>query len=279
MLGAAEPGGRVNSVGASQSGGRVDIVKASQPGGRVNYEIYLSDVPVLKSVAGDLAKAKARLDKLEGAISLDGTEEDVCWMYDEEVGIEARVHRTLRDNVAFWQQTGASQFALSVIRNGYIPYLLENIELYEEGNNKSFREHKGWANEAVEKLLSANIIKKVSKEELTCVNPLLVVVNSKAKKRLCIDLIKRYNGVSRAIKFRIESTREALQVIRKGDWMFSFDLKSAYLKIPVHPRFVRYLGFVVEEEDGSKSYYCYLMLPLGLNDDARVLTKVMKSPI
>ena len=49
--------------------------------------------------------------------------------------------------------------------------------------------------------------------------------------------------------------------------------------IPVHPRFTRYLGFAVEEEDGSKSYYSNLMLPLGINAAARVLTRVMKSPI
>ena len=46
--------------------------------------------------------------------------------------------------------------------------------------------------------------------------------------------------------------------------MFSFDLKSAYLMIPVHPRFTRYLGFVVEEDDGNLTYYKYLMLPFGL---------------
>ena len=127
---------------------------------------------MLNSVAVDLARAEARLDKLEGAISLDERDGDVCWMYDEEVGIEAKVHRTLRGNVAFWQQLGALQFTLSVIRNGYILDLLENIGFYEERNNKSYREYKGWANESVQKLLSAKIVRKVSKEELTCVNPL-----------------------------------------------------------------------------------------------------------
>ena len=112
-----------------------------------------------------------------------------------------------------------------------------------------------------------------------CIHPLSVATNSKSKKRLCIDLSRKYNGLSEAKKFKIESTKQALQVIRRGDWMFSFDLKSAYLMIPVHPRFTRYLGFAVEEDDGSISYYKYLMLPFGLNDAARVLTKVMKSPI
>ena len=101
----------------------------------------------------------------------------------------------------------------------------------------------------------ANIVEKVAREELVCINPLSVATNSKLKKKLCIDLSRKYNGLSQSKKFRIESTREALQVIRRGDWMFSFNLKSAYLMIPVHPRFTRYLGFAVEEDDGSKTYY------------------------
>ena len=146
-------------------------------------------------------------------------------------------------------------------------------------NNKSYKENSSWAYEAVQKLLLGKIVRKVSREELMCINLLSVAINSKAKKRLCIDLSRRYNGVSKTKKLKIESTKEALQLIEKGDWMFSFDLKLAYLMIPVHPMFVRYLGFMVQEEDGSRSYYCYLMLPFGLNDVARVLTKIMKSPM
>jgi hypothetical protein len=157
--------------------------------------------------------------------------------------------------------------------------LAEDVEFYQEKNNRSYKEHRLWANEAVQKLLVGKIVEKVSKEELVCINPLSVATNSRLKKRLCIDLSRKYNGLSEAKKFKIESTRHALQVIRRGDWMFSFDLKSAYLMIPVHPRFTRYLGFAVEEDDGSVTYYKYLMLPFGLNDAARVLTKVMKSPL
>ena len=79
-------------------------------------------------MAVDLAKAEARLDRLKGVVSLDDKDGDICWMYDEEVGIEAKVHRTLRDNVLFWQESGASQFALSIIEIGYIPKLSEDID-------------------------------------------------------------------------------------------------------------------------------------------------------
>ena len=122
------------------------VIKASESERRV--EINIPDTPVSSSVAAglvkakvDLAKAEARLDEIEGVVSLDDKEGDICWMYDEELGIEAKVHRTLRDNVLFWQESGASQFTLSVIENGYIPKLSEDIDFYEEKNNKSYKEY------------------------------------------------------------------------------------------------------------------------------------------
>ena len=129
-------------------------------------------------VKDGLAEAEARLDRLEGAVPVGDAEEDVCLLFDEEIGVEAMVHRTLKDNVAFWHESGASQFAVSAIENGYIPKLAEDVKFYQERNNKSYKEHRLWANEAVQKLLVGKIVEKVSKEELVCINPLSVATNS-----------------------------------------------------------------------------------------------------
>ena len=48
------------------------------------------------------------------------------------------------------------------------------------------------------------------------------------EKQLCIDLSRCVNKVIKAPKFKIESMVAALQVIEKGDYCFSFNLKSAY---------------------------------------------------
>ena len=91
-------------------------------------ETQIDTISVSKSASFEFRNAEARLDRLEGAFLLDSNEEDVFWLFDEEVGIDSKVHRTLRDHVAFWEHTGASHFALSVIRNGYIPDLTEDID-------------------------------------------------------------------------------------------------------------------------------------------------------
>ena len=61
-----------------------------------------------------------------------------------------------------------------MIENGYIPKLAEDVKFYQERNNKSCKEYRSWANEAVQKLLVAKVVEKISKEELLCINPLSV---------------------------------------------------------------------------------------------------------
>ena len=45
-------------------------------------------------------------------------------------------------------------------------------------------------------------------------------------------------------KFRMETSQSVLRSIRGEDWMFSIDLKDAYLQVPMHPRSRKYLRFV-----------------------------------
>ena len=42
-------------------------------------------------------------------------------MLEEDDKIEGKIHDTLRKHVNFWQESGASDFAVLVILNGYVP--------------------------------------------------------------------------------------------------------------------------------------------------------------
>ena len=89
------------------------------------------------------------------------------------------------------------------------------------------------------KLVRANLVIEADRQSLVCVNPLTVAVNARGKRRLCIDLSRCVNKVIKAPKFKIESTIAALQVIEKGDYCFSFDLKSAYLQVKLNNNFLQ----------------------------------------
>ena len=244
------------------------------------------DMPV-KNVAKEAIKntlllefdsEESKLDRLE-KVTVTCDEGNEVLIYEEEQGVELLVYGTLKRHLGFWEESGASTFAKSVIRDGFKLNLLQVPGKYEEPNNASYRVHKNWANQAVGKLKQASLVKKVSKEELECCNPLTVASNAAGKLRLCIDLSRRLNEVVKAPKFRIESTREALQVVKPNDWAFVFDLKSAYHQVQLHKDDHKYFGFKIELEDGKVEYYCYVVMPFGLNDASRVLTKVLKSPL
>ena len=212
-------------------------------------------------------EAEKKLDELEGVITEEG--EDVCLIFEEGKDLENKVHDTLARHASFWRESGASSFAVSVVENGYVPQMWENPQNYEEKNNGSYREEKVWANEAVFKLARAKLVREVDRRSLCCVNPLTVAKNARGKKRLCIDLSRCVNKVIKAPKFKIESTIAALQVIEKGDYCFSFDLKSAYLQVKLNENFLQYFGFAIDLEDGSRRYFQYFNLPFGLNDTCR----------
>ena len=217
-----------------------------------------------------------RLDRLEGQIGQRCEQEDLVDIYVEDKAL--LVHDSLRRHVEAWKEAGAGRFAIEVIEKGFKLDLEREPERYEEKNNKNFMKEEEFGNEAVLKLLQANVLKEVKKEEVWCVNPLSVAINSEGKRRLCLDLSRHVNKICRTRKFRIESTKSFLEVIGEGDFMWKFDLKSAYHHIVIFGEHQKYLGLSVTVE-GVKRYFVFRCLPFGLNDACRALTKLLRFPL
>ena len=114
----------------------------------------------------NVEKAEEYLDKLEGAIELEEEGDDIVEMFEDEAGLEGKIHNALFQHLDYWKVTGASDFALSVVKNGYVPQLRENPERYEEPNNKSYVKEREWAKVAVEKLREARLVVEIGREEL-----------------------------------------------------------------------------------------------------------------
>ena len=192
--------------------------------------------------------------------------------------LEVKVRGTLRRNVKAWEEAGAGPFALSVIKDGFKLIMNQMPEAYEEENNKSFQKEEEFAIEAVMKLVKMEILKEVERDEVSCVNPLTVAVNDRGKKRLCIDLSRYVNDFTTAAKFRIESTLQFLQVVKVGDYLYAFDLKSAYHQIEIFKEHWRFLGLALKIE-GVKRFFVFTRLPFGLKDAAHALTKLLRFPL
>ena len=79
-------------------------------------------------------------------------------------------------------------------------------------------------------------------------------------------------------KYRYEDASVAREMLKKGDFVFTFDLKSAYHHIMIFEEHRHYLGF--SWQNNSKiHYYVFNVLPFGLSTAGYIFSKVLREPV
>ena len=86
--------------------------------------------------------------------------------------------------------------------------------------------------------------------------------------------LKRLNWFTRYQKFKMESLLTVRKILRKRDFLTKVDLSDAYMHVPVHPAFQKYLQF---EWEGR--FYRFRCLPFGLQSAPRVFTKLVRQVV
>ena len=179
----------------------------------------------------------------------------------------------LKDRVDQWIKYGASDFILDIIQDGYALPFVEGIR--PEGkilnNNKSSLIYHDFVEEEIAKLLKRGCISE-SKVSPLVVNPLTVSVNDQGKCRLILDLryINQYLVIP---KFTLEDVAVAKQIFHKGDFLFTFDLQSAYHHLEIADDYKEYLGFSWEL-NSRKKWFVFNVLPFGLSTGLFIFTKL-----
>ena len=121
----------------------------------------------------------------------------------------------------------------------------------------------------VARLLALGAVRRVHAPPHCCL-PVFLVQKASGSWRLIHDL-RRVNSFLAVPRFRLEGLSAAPDLAQPGDLSATVDLKDAYLHIPVHRRFQRYLGFAV---DGQ--FFVWTALPFGLALSPRVFTKALR---
>ena len=75
-------------------------------------------------------------------------------------------------------------------------------------------------------------------------------------------------------KFKYKNLRLAMLMFQKGDFLFSFDLKSGYHHVDTYKDHWKYLGFAWNNRTGVK-YFVFKILPFGLATACYVFTKLL----
>ncbi|XP_071149234.1 uncharacterized protein [Mytilus edulis] len=174
-----------------------------------------------------------------------------------------------------WTKSGANDHVLGVIKNGYkLPfYTVPSICFLK--NNRSALDNPEFVHSEIEKLISLGCVSKVDLIPKV-VNPLTVAKN-KDKLRLVLDA-RHVNPHLHKFRFMYEDASDAANLFNKQDYLFSYDLKSAYHHIEIFSEHKTYLGFAWEIS-GKISYYVFNVLPFGISTAGYIFTKVTRQVV
>ena len=180
------------------------------------------------------------------------------------------VQGRLKQNISFWREVlVAPETVLKTIESGYVLPLISNPTPYFRPNQQSALDNADFVEQSVSDLLSNRCVKQIGTIPCIC-SPLSVVVSSSGKKRLVINL-RHLNRFLWKQKFKYEDLRIAMLLLEKGDFMFSFDLKSGYHHVDVTEAHQEFLGF-----SWGGNYYVFTVLPFGLSTACYMFTKLLR---
>ena len=179
----------------------------------------------------------------------------------------------LKSCVSHWITAGANRYILSVIQDGYRIPFKELPESAVLRNSRSARDNPSFVSLEIQSLLEKGCVVEVSEKPFV-VNPLTVAYNRHGKPRLVLDC-RHINHLLCTYKFKYEDVSFVRQLLKKGDFAFVFDLKSAYHHVTLCQSHMTYCGFSWTE-NGKTKYYMFCVIPFGLSVSGFIFSKVMR---
>ena len=122
----------------------------------------------------------------------------------------------------------------------------------------------------MEKLLSMGVIEKSMHQRDEIISPVFMVLKPDGSYRLILNL-KKFNDSVQYEHFKMDNLTSATQMMTRGCYMASVDLRHAYYSVPIKAEYRKYLKFKWKNQ-----LYQYACLPNGLSNCPRYFTKLMK---
>lgn len=196
------------------------------------------------------------------------------------------MHKRTQENVDTWKEIGASDTILRWVREGFdivfegdLPNLVKVGPNHPTARRVHQKCRKDKEQRYIEDFIAKNLkrgsIRLAKKGEDVCICPCSVVPKHKSTKekfsgRLIWDGTY-VNAPTKKYKFVYETLLTHGHVIRRGDILFTIDLKSGYYQIALHKGSAKYCGF---QYDGCT--YVYNVMPMGLSPVPSAFTKIMQ---
>ena len=197
--------------------------------------------------------------------------------YEENGGIPGIKVRGIRllmlAHIQFWYNISDPQLIQDTIRFGYVLPFVSHPPKMSSRNNKSALSNSSFVEQASTELVNLGTVERCT-EQPEVLNPITVSVPSNGKKRLILDL-RLVNDHLEKVSVKYEDMRTAMFFLRKGGFMFKFDLKSGYHHVDICPAHRGFLGFAWVMQ-GSSLFFRFRQLPFGLSSAPFIFTKVIR---
>ena len=228
-------------------------------------------VGYVSSAHGNEADAVMSADvDLSGGLNVLGEESRYYEVDASDLLSPVSVKGRLRTKIDYWREVlQASPAVLNIIESGYVLPLMSQPTPFMSKNQLSAVQDTEFVDECIDQLLNSACIKELREAPYIC-SPLAVVESISGKKRLVINL-RHLNKFLFKQKFKYEDLRVAMLLFRKGDFLFSFDLKSGYHHVDIAEVHHKYLGF-----KWKGRFFVFTVLPFGLCTACYVFTKLLR---
>ena len=124
--------------------------------------------------------------------------------------------------------------------------------------------------EEIQKLLIKRAVDRVHPEKGEFVSQIFLVPKKDGSQRPVVNL-KPLNHFTVKQHFKMEGVHVLRDLLRRGDWMISIDLKDAYQSVPIAETDRKFLRF-----QWGGHLYQFQCLPFGLSSAPRTFTKILK---
>lgn len=129
--------------------------------------------------------------------------------------------------------------------------------------------HERAINAEIDRLLQLNIVTPVGDISGHFVSNVFVRPKPNGKFRMIIDLSDMNNSVSKQ-HFKMQHLEVAIDMLARGCFMASIDLKDAYYAVPISVESQKYLCF-----QWKGSFLKFRAMPFGLTSAPRIFTKIL----
>jgi hypothetical protein len=159
------------------------------------------------------------------------------------------------------------------IDNGYMPsWEIAAPAPIESPNTPSAFEHKKFVSGAIKEMVEAGALTRLPRgQRPTVVSPIGVVPKPHSDKFRLVINMRYVNKHLANMVFKLEGLAVLADIAEKGDHSVSYDLKSGYYHVGLHPVTQRFVGIKWEGV-----YYVYTCLPFGLSKAPWVFSKVTR---